>query len=66
METMEKTPTPAAPLAGMTLDLEILRFVRDTGDRTPAKVLAGLREAFPNVSQREVLDSIDRLTRYPG
>jgi hypothetical protein len=68
METTanKSTVAPAAPLSGAALDLEIMRFVRNTEARTPAKVLAGIHAAFPTASRSDVLASIDRLARYVG
>lgn len=46
--------------------MEVLRIVRDIPDRTPANVRTVLRESLPHVPWRDVLESIDRLTKAPG
>ncbi|MBC8738576.1 hypothetical protein F6X40_17600 [Paraburkholderia sp. UCT31] len=50
-------------LSGIELDFEILRFVRDSTDRTPATIRATIEAAFPDVPRCELLNSFERLTR---
>lgn len=63
---MDKARTVAAPfdLSGQVLDLEVLRFIRDSHDRNPKTIRDELAKEFPNVPQGEMQACLQRLSDH--